>query len=262
MTTARSQLQPAIQLLYSGEIQLESEGGPLAVAYRLARSNRARHLRLTINRDNEVVLTLPLGCSPERGLRFMKAKTDWLRRHLRQIGHAETLYQFLQRRGTLAVGGGEARIEWQYPVGRPFLKPGSERDGGTILIGYDPKRNDDGHLKSLLRQFASVSLPERTAALAAVHQVPINKISVRDQISRWGSCSAKKNISLNWRLLLLPPEIQDYVIWHELAHLVEMNHSNRFWALLERLDPRALVHDKALTHNTNRVMAMGRSARS
>lgn len=231
----------------------------MAVAYRLTRSSRARHLRLTINRHNEVVLTLPAGCSPERGMRFMKTKTDWLRRHLRRLGQPETLYQFLQGRGFLAVRGGQARIEWQYPVGRPFLK--YDGAGGTLAIGYDPKRHDDGHLKGLLRQFASVALPDRTTALAALHRLPVNKISVRDQISRWGSCSAKKNISLNWRLLLLSPEIQDYVIWHELAHLVEMNHSRRFWALLERLDPQAQLHDQALTQGTNRVMAMGRAAR-
>lgn len=258
MDSPQSKPRPAIQFLDKGEMRLAAEGGELAVVYRLHRSRRARHLRLTINRHNEVVLTLPAGCTPERGLAFMKTKTEWLRRHLLRAQPPETLSGFLQARGFLAMDGAKVVIDWQRPTGRPGLR--YDRRNGKVVFDFDPERNEEGQLKSLLRQCAATALPRRTLNLAAVHALAVNRISVRDQISRWGSCSAGKNVSLNWRLLLLPPEIQDYVIWHELAHLVELNHSSRFWTLLERFDPLALVHDKTLSRITNHVMGMGREA--
>lgn len=246
---------PAIQLLDKGVIRLESDGGDLAVSYRLTRSRRARHVRLTINRMNEVVLTLPVGCSLDRGLGFLRTKTDWLRRHLGKATPPETLYGFLRKRGFLAVHGGEVTIDWQLSP-EPVLRysPGSNR----LMISWDPERHREFQLKSLLRQFATETLSERTRELAAMHRLPVHRVSVRDQVSRWGSCSAKRNISLNWRLLLLPPQIKDYVIWHELAHLVEMNHSSRFWKILGQLDPEAQHHDNVLSQITNRIMAIGR----
>lgn len=258
MRTARAKsLQPAIQLLSKGVIRLEGVEGQRAVAYRLTRSRRARYVRLTINRFNEVVLTIPAGCSPERGLRFMRMKSEWLLRHLRANGSPETLHGFLRRRGFVAVDGGKVMIDWKTDVAEPFLRhrPGMEK----LLLGFDFERHEEADLKDILRQFAAETLSRRTFQLAAMRGLPVNKVSVRDQISRWGSCSAKRNLSLNWRLLLLPPEIKDYVIWHELAHLVEMNHSHRFWKALADFDPRALHHDNVLTQITNRIMAIGRS---
>jgi predicted metal-dependent hydrolase len=251
---------PAIQLLDKGVLRLDSDHGKLAVSYRLTRSRRARYIRLTINRNNEVVLTLPAGCSFDRGLRFMRTKTEWLTRHLREMAPPETLYGFLRKRGFLAVKGSEVGIDWRTPAEGPWLhyRPENER----VVLAFDPLRDDEGQLKSLVRQLAAETLSERAHALAALHGLPLNKVSVRDQISRWGSCSARKNVSLNWRLLLLPPEVKDYVIWHELAHLVQMNHSNRFWGLLERLDPKAYHHDNVLSQVTNRIMAIGRTTES
>lgn len=251
---------PTIQLLDKGVIRLESDGGDLAVGYRLTRSRRARYIRLTINRDNEIVLTLPTGCSLDRGMRFLRTKTAWLTRHLREVAPAESLYGFLRKRGFLAVDGGEARLDWRTDSTEPFLSYRSRVE--RLVLGFNPDLHDEPSLKSLMRQFAAEILSNRAHELASRHALPLNKVSVRDQISRWGSCSAKRNVSLNWRLLLLPPEIQDYVIWHELAHLLQMNHSSRFWNLLERLDPDACHHDNVLSQVTNRIMAIGRAERS
>src|SRR5690625_3244161 len=99
----------SIQLLDKGMLRVDD----LAVPYRLNRSERARYLRLTINRQNEVVLTLPKECSLEHGLRFMKTKSEWLQRHLRKIEAPETLYSFLKRRETLSAGGVEVPVFWE-----------------------------------------------------------------------------------------------------------------------------------------------------
>jgi predicted metal-dependent hydrolase len=83
-------------------------------------------------------------------------------------------------------------------------------------------------------------------------------LSVRDQSSRWGSCSARRGISLNWRLILLQPELQDYIILHELAHLTEMNHGKGFWALLDIYDPNRITHEANIDKTSAELMRVAR----
>jgi predicted metal-dependent hydrolase len=82
--------------------------------------------------------------------------------------------------------------------------------------------------------------------LSAEHRLPYAKASIRQQRTRWGSCSRHGTISLNARLLFLPPVLVDYVLLHELCHTKELNHSPRFWALLGSQDPECEAHRKAL----------------
>ncbi|WP_253288352.1 M48 family metallopeptidase [Blautia sp. MSJ-19] len=76
--------------------------------------------------------------------------------------------------------------------------------------------------------------PERTAYFAKKMGVTYNRITIREQKTRWGSCSSAGNLNFNWKLVLMPPELLDYVVVHELAHRREMNHSPRFWAIVEQ----------------------------
>ena len=78
-------------------------------------------------------------------------------------------------------------------------------------------------------------LPSRLQALASARGLQFRKVNIRKSHTRWGSCSSKGNISLSLYLMLLPPHLQDYVMQHELTHLIEMNHSSRYWALLDEV---------------------------
>jgi len=88
-----------------------------------------------------------------------------------------------------------------------------------------------------LRRLAEQELPPRTRELAQVHGIFINRVIVRAQKTRWGSCSARGTISLNWRLIQAPASVSDYLIIHELMHRREMNHSSRYWKQVENACP-------------------------
>ena len=104
-------------------------------------------------------------------------------------------------------------------------------------------------LEAPYRQAAKEYIPKRVAYYAGLLDVTYASISVRDQKTRWGSCSNKGNLSFSWRLILAPPKVLDYVVVHELCHRREMNHSSRFWSLVESIIPDYQIYRKWLKEN-------------
>jgi hypothetical protein len=102
-----------------------------------------------------------------------------------------------------------------------------------------------------LRNFAKRYLPERVYKLADKYNFKVNNISVRNQKTRWGSCSARGNLSFNFNLVQYKKEIIDYVIVHELCHLKEMNHSIKFWLLVEKICPDYKAFRKELKKHSD-----------
>ena len=114
---------------------------------------------------------------------------------------------------------------------------------------------------------AAVPLPSREEALAGMQALcrawwpyfegrcpgPMPAVRVRDMHTRWGSCSGKGNLNFHWKLILMPPEVLDYVVVHELAHLKEMNHSPRFWAVVEAVLPDYKERRQWLKENGGRI---------
>ena len=95
----------------------------------------------------------------------------------------------------------------------------------------------DPALEARYRELARAVISQRAAYFAAKMGVTFGRISIRAQKTRWGSCSSRGNLNFNWKLILMPPEILDYVVVHELAHRKQMNHSKLFWAEVERVLP-------------------------
>jgi len=196
------------------------------------RSARARRYRLTLRRDGTAVATIPARGSVREAERFVAQHTDWL----------ERARERQRRRPRIAdVWAVGTRVLWRGELTEIRMAAGGVKP--QVCVAADVFRVPalEGDLRATLEaQFArraKIELPARTWELAALTGVDVRHVTVRNQRSRWGSCSAGGTISLNWRLVQTPDFVRDYIVYHELMHLREMNHSARFWARVEEVCP-------------------------
>jgi predicted metal-dependent hydrolase len=196
------------------------------------RSARARNYRLTLRRDGTVVATIPARGSEREARRFVEQHREWLER-------AKARQRARPRAAEIWTVG--TRVLWRGELTEVRWASGGERPQVCLLADVFRVASFDGDLRPTLEAHfarrAKVELPARTWELAAVSGVEVKHVTVRNQRSRWGSCSATGTISLNWRLIQTPDFVRDYIIHHELMHLREMNHSARFWARVEEVCP-------------------------
>jgi len=215
------------------------------------RSPRARNYRLTLRRDGTAVAIIPARGSVREAERFVANHRDWLdRARARQARRPRgavvwTLGTHVLWRGEMC----EIRSASGPGLGAASLRPygGAVGDGVAarpqVCLAADVFRVPalDGDLRPTLEAHflrrGKIELPARTWELSAITGVEVKQVTVRNQRSRWGSCSVGGTISLNWRLVQTPEFVRDYIIHHELMHLREMNHSTRFWARVEEVCP-------------------------
>ena len=197
------------------------------LTYRIRRSRKARYLRLQINPATGLEVVLPYGYNLGEAERFVNKKKEWILKHIKSIPASEE-HTYL---------GAEIQIKQRYDLFLKKHKISLNKD--TLLIESPSGASEDiNHIfNAWLKHRAKIYLPERAEYLAGRYNFPFKKLSLRNQKTRWGSCSASGNISLNYRLMRYRKEIIDYVIIHELCHLKELNHSKNFWELVESLVP-------------------------
>jgi len=212
------------------------------------RNPRARRFLMYVRADRSISLTMPRRGSRQEGLDFVRSRSTWIERQLRRMD-AITVPQRHWTKGTEVLLRGEPQTLNIDSVGdRHHVILGTER----IPI-KDPESNLRPWVQAWLQKKAKIELPPRVTELAAQHMLTTGRITIRNQSSRWGSCSNRGSISLNWRLLQTPESVRDYIILHELMHLKEMNHSARFWALVEKVCPSYLDSERWLKVNGTKL---------
>ncbi len=218
------------------------------------RSDKALRVRLSIRPGPKVELTVPAGASLAAAEAFLRENLPWLERALAKARPVQSsLSRHLADFPSLTVDDRWTEVEL-VAAGRAGFRL---VEGDRVRLSY-PESDPEGGLRRATRALAAESLRAAVARLSRRVGVAVADVSVRDQSSRWGSCSAEGALSLNWRLVLLPPSIHDHVILHELAHRRHMDHSDRFWGQLEAWDPDWRRHDRELTRTWNRLMELGR----
>ncbi len=217
------------------------------IPYRVRRSDRARHARIVVDRDG-VEVVVPRRMALRNVEPFVAEKRPWIERTLRRMREAERESPDV----TLTDGGSVPYLGEQLAL-RVRVEPGRVRahvarrgDVLFVKVGEPGRDAIRDALESWYRRRARVEVAPRIDAAVARAGTRYTRLSIRGQRTRWASCSSSGAMSFNWRLLLAPAEILDYVVEHEVAHLEMLDHSRRFWSLVARRSPRYREHERWL----------------
>jgi predicted metal-dependent hydrolase len=192
------------------------------IPYTVRRSTRARRVRVTVHADRGVEVVLPARAPERAAAAAVSELRPWIERRLHEAG--VVLAQLAERAGTLPYL--DSSLELVAQQGRTRV----HRDGGRLLV---PAGDARPALERFYRRAARREIAPRLDRATALTGVPYAGLDIRAQRTRWASCSSSGRMSFNWRLLLAPERVLEYVVWHEVCHLEVLDHSPRFWGLLE-----------------------------
>jgi predicted metal-dependent hydrolase len=202
------------------------------VPYAIRRSTRARHVRLRIDLEPHVEIVVPTGMPLPDVERLLLDSERWILRHLPDVTKTSD-WTPLEAGSMLSVQGVDRVVVIE--VGPPEVTLTAQ--ALIVRCRSDEAAVVRAALLTWYRAKAREILAERVTTWEACMGVQHARLTVRDQRSRWGSCSSRGSLSFSWRLILAPPPILDYVVIHELAHLRELNHGARFWEIVEHHCP-------------------------
>lgn len=212
---------------------------PLSMQYVTTYSSKVKRLTLRLSKDGSVHVSAPRWTPQFFIDRFVSASSAWIEKNRVRLANAVTL---LSSREVLYLG---TRFDIKL----------STRQDATVKFLADicvvaPTILDAKHTKELLSKYlfahACAYISDRTDTLARKMHVSYSSIAFRAQKTRWGSCTSAKKLTFNWRLIHATKEVIDYVIIHELAHTLQMNHGKKFWDIVEKYDPDFRLHKRYL----------------
>jgi predicted metal-dependent hydrolase len=203
--------------------------------YTIRRSPRARRIRVRVDPYHGVEVVIPQRATKREAQAAVHELRPWIDRRLTEA--AEARQRLTSPPGTVPFLGARLRLH------RDPGRRGVRRDGDALWVP-----NAEA-LERWYRAQAKHEIGRRLAAATQALGKPHTTLAIRSQRTRWGSCSSTGAMSFNWRLMLAPEAVLDYVVWHEACHLVVMDHSIRFWALVERHVPDYREHRSWLRRN-------------
>lgn len=211
-------------------IKLGTEPDILEVSARL--SLKAKHICIRITPTNGVELVLPKRASFSQAHKFLIGKELWIRNKLRKT---KAPIPILDKPKTISIFGQEHELILNdYNISKPI----EIIDNKVIISNVVADDRITSILTFHLRKIMKMEVEKYALLKAQELNVKYSRISIKDTSSRWGSCSSNGALSFSWRLILAPKNVMEYVIVHELCHLIEMNHSHRFWHLVEKTYPQ------------------------
>lgn len=237
--------------------KIEEIGGMGKVNF--VKSKRAKNLRISIKPFHGVKVTMPFYMSYKAAKQFLDLKKEWVIKNLDEIKTKEVGKTIFDENTTFNTNLHCLRIVRE--EGGEKVKSKLSKGFITIRIPFQVDIYSEEIQKFIRksveeswRMEAKLTLPKRTKELAELHGFSYNNVSIRNTVTRWGSCSYQNNINFSLHLLRLPLELQDYVILHELAHTKEKNHQAPFWNLLDSVtDGKAKMLDRKVKQYSTRI---------
>jgi hypothetical protein len=196
------------------------------IPYTVRRSARARRVRVNVHAHTGVEVVLPTRAPERAAAAAVSELRPWIERRLSDA--QDVLARVAERAGTLPYLGSTLQLVPE--TGRTRV----HRRGERLLV---PTGDAQPALERFYRRAARAEIAPRLDRATALADSSYTGLSIRAQRTRWASCSAGGRMSFNWRLLLAPERVLEYVVWHEVCHLEILDHSPRFWALVERRWP-------------------------
>lgn len=201
---------------------------------------RVKYLRMFVQPEGTIKIVAPLRARKHDIEHFLKEKQSWIHKQLSRIHQAKDALNLSDEHVYLF---GSAYNFIHKPSAR---KVTLNTELKTLYTPDDWNAITLEQRNKTLQKLAKTYLQPRIEALSERCGLPFQKLSIRNQKGRWGSCSSKKDISLNWRIMQLPQAAGDYVLIHELCHTIHMNHSKNFWNLVEHNCPNYHISEKWL----------------
>ena len=199
----------------------------MEISYRIRRSQRARRVRVTVDPAGEVEVVLPRRAAEREAAAAIRELGPWIERRMEEVARARDA---VAARGNFVPYVGQLlRL-----VGEPG-RTRVHRRGSELLVPIGEQRAPA--LERWYRRAARAEIEPRLDRACALAGSSYSALTIRGQRTRWASCSPTGAMSFNWRLLLAPEPVLDYVVWHEVCHLEVMDHSPRFWELLSKRCP-------------------------
>ena len=206
--------------------------------YTIRRSPRARRIRVKVDPYAGVEVVIPQRATKREAQAAIRELRPWIDKRLAEAEAAKR--RLTSPPGTVPFLGAQLRL--RHEEDRRRVK----RAGDELWV---PARDTAHALERWYRTQAKHEIAPRLAEATSALDRPHTSLAIRSQKTRWGSCSSTGAMSFNWRLMLAPEPVLDYVVWHEACHLVVMDHSKRFWALVERHVPDYREHRSWLRRN-------------
>jgi len=223
---------------------------PQEIEYRLRRSDRARHPRVIVTQEGGVEIVLPRGMAVRHAEPLLAEKRRWIERTLRRFEEARAgAPTRLEDGGVVPYLGEQLSLGVRVEPGRVRPRVASRRDSLEVAVGEPGANALRDALERWYRREARREIGTRLDAATRRAGRTYGRLSIRAQQTRWASCSSSGEMSFNWRLVLGPARVLDYVVEHEVAHLDVPDHSPRFWDLLAERCPEYREHERWLRRN-------------
>lgn len=237
-----------------GQYEIELDGNK--IKYVLKRSRTAKLIWLKIRPETGLTVTVPSFYNTRNLREYLVSRSTWIQRNLEK-------YYSLAARPISEPSNMPDKIPF---LGKYFSLKHNNRTGGFTAVALDtdalnfnfsssfgePSRQG---MKRWLKEQSTRLISEKVESFGRKMQIFPKRVFIKDQKSLWGSCSARKNLSFNWRLVMVPERVMDYVVIHELCHLKEMSHSKAFWELVAEQCPDWRLHRKWLNEHCYELKA-------